>query len=69
MADSVINCKPTTKDIADALRYALSEEGKNKAASVHNPYGAGDTAKLVCETIHQYVLADSHTLKKIFHDL
>ncbi len=69
MADSVINCKPTTKDIADALHYALSEEGKNKSASVHNPYGAGDTVKLVCETIHQHVLADSHPLKKIFHDL
>jgi len=69
MADSVVNCKPTTKDIAGALHYALSEEGKNKAASTNNPYGAGDTAKLVCETIHQHVLADSHTLKKAFHDL
>jgi hypothetical protein len=41
----------------------------NTAASTNNPYGAGDTAKLVCETIHQHVLADSHTLKKAFHDL
>lgn len=69
MADSVINCKPTTKDITDALHYALSEEGKNKAVAAHNPYGAGETAKLVCETIHQYVLADSQTLKKAFYDL
>jgi GDP/UDP-N,N'-diacetylbacillosamine 2-epimerase (hydrolysing) len=69
MADSVINCNPTTKDIAGALHYALSEDGKNKAASTHNPYGAGDTAKQVCEAIHKYVLADSHTLKKVFYDL
>jgi len=69
MAESVINCKPNIKDIARALHYALSKEGKNKAVATHNPYGAGDTAKLVCETIHQYFLADSHTLKKAFYDL
>jgi GDP/UDP-N,N'-diacetylbacillosamine 2-epimerase (hydrolysing) len=69
MAESVINCLPNAKDICDTLQFALSEEGKKKAAMSSNPYGAGDTARMICDLIHQYVVDDTHTLKKVFYDL
>ncbi len=69
MADSVINCKPTTKDIADALRYALSEEGKNKADATHNPYGGDDVSSKIVYVLNKFLSSAAVDLKKSFYDL
>jgi GDP/UDP-N,N'-diacetylbacillosamine 2-epimerase (hydrolysing) len=69
MADSVINCKPTTKDIADALHYALSEEGKNKAASIHNPYDGDDVSSKIVYVLNKFLSSAAVDLKKSFFDL
>lgn len=69
MADSVVNCHPTVSDILEALQFALSNEGKRKAASTVNPYRAYETSELICELIRQYLFNGSHSLKKEFYDL
>ena len=66
-ADTVIDCKPTTDDITQAIRKALSDEVQAEAATCENPYAKPDTAKTVKDIVKAADL--SSVLKKSFHDL
>jgi UDP-hydrolysing UDP-N-acetyl-D-glucosamine 2-epimerase len=61
---SVINCKPETADILNAIKEAF----KKDCSHVENPYGAGDSAKKIVAELRR--VADYRTLlKKQFYDI
>lgn len=68
-ADSVINCKPETSEILEAINLALSEEFQRKAKQTVNPYGDGHTSDKVVESIKEFLLKQRIDLKKEFYDL
>lgn len=49
--NSVISCGDSRKDISDAIRYALSAEGKKRAAESINPYYQPDTLDKMVDAI------------------
>lgn len=69
MADGVINCNSTTKDLVRALHYALSEEGWNKAVATHNPYGGDDVSSKIVYVLNEFLSSVAVDLKKPFNDL
>ena len=50
-ATSVIHCGDTANEIAHAIAFALSEEGRRKAAETENPYFKRDTASRIAEIL------------------
>jgi len=68
-ADSVINCKPITKEINRALSVALSDEFKIKARKTVNPYGDGDTSDKIVSILNDRILNNIINIQKRFHDL
>ncbi|WP_066055895.1 UDP-N-acetylglucosamine 2-epimerase [Robertmurraya korlensis] len=68
-AGSVINCEPITSDIESAISLALSNEFKNRASNVTNPYGDGNTSMKVISTIKDYLLNKKINLKKPFYNI
>lgn len=67
-ADSVINCEPVKEDIERAIGLALSDEFKEKARNVVNPYGSGNTSGRIVETVKEFLLKDKVNMKKRFYD-
>jgi len=67
-AESVINCEPVKANIQKAIEFALSEEFENIARNQVNPYGDGNTSKMIVETIKDYIINKKINLKKKFHD-
>ena len=63
-AESVINCKPTQRDIERALKKALKFEG-----TVVNPYGGGNTSDKMVKIIKKTFYGKKIDLKKVFYDL
>lgn len=68
-ADSVINCEPVESELSAAMDKALSEEFKEIAATVVNPYGDGNTSCKVAEIMVQKLVAEKVELKKKFYDI
>ncbi|MBC3888243.1 UDP-N-acetylglucosamine 2-epimerase (hydrolyzing) [Acetobacterium paludosum] len=68
-ADSVINCDPKSVEIEKAIDVALTEEFKNKAKNVINPYGDGNTSDKIIDNLRELILNDKIDLKKKFYDL
>ncbi|MDT4763428.1 UDP-N-acetylglucosamine 2-epimerase [Sphaerochaeta sp. PS] len=68
-AGSTINCEPTSVDIERAITYALSEECKEKAKTVENPYGDGNSSELIASCIKRVLSEETIDLKKQFFDL
>ncbi len=66
-ASSVINCEPSRRSIAAALKKLYSAEFQAGLSSVSNPYGAGGASEKVVEILKHHSL-DGIT-KKVFHDL
>lgn len=66
-ADSVINCEPTSKSIADAMARLYDPVFQTRLSQVCNPYGEGGASEKVVNTIKSCDL-DGIT-KKVFHDL
>lgn len=66
-ADSVIDCPPRREAIAQALRRASSPEFIAAAATVKNPYDAGDASESVVRILEQTDLRSLST--KQFFDL
>ncbi len=67
-ADSIINCKPTIADLERAIKYALSDECKQKVKTVHNPYGNGNSSDLIASKVKSLLNEDTIYLKKTFYD-
>lgn len=68
-AESVINCAPDCADILRALKLADSEEFREKAALVKNPYGDGNTSQKIAKTIEKILCSGGVDIKKSFYDL
>lgn len=68
-ADSIISCEPMRKEIQCSIERALSSEFQEIAKNAKNPYGDGDTSRLIVSTIKQYLKDGRIDLKKKFFDL
>lgn len=64
-ATSVRHCGPTAPEIAAALRWAVSPEGRQAARDTINPYGSGRAAETILEVLATAPLPASRP----FHDL
>lgn len=68
-AASVISCKPEEGDIRRAVDIALSQEFREKAKKVTNPYGDGRTSDKVAGIIKDFLINRKIDLKKKFYDI
>ncbi len=66
-AESVIHCGDTSKEISDAISFALSKEGREKARRADNPYMKPDTARNIADSLVTFPLSTLST--KRFYDL
>jgi GDP/UDP-N,N'-diacetylbacillosamine 2-epimerase (hydrolysing) len=66
MADSVINCEPTSDSIRAALQTLYGAQFQARLASVRNPYGDGGASDKIVQLIKSAELGD--ILKKRFFD-
>ena len=66
-AESVIDCKPTTKSISDAIKKLYSLELQQKLKTVKNPYGFGGASDAIVKTLENISLKT--ILKKKFYNL
>lgn len=64
-AASVIHCAPRADDIAAALSRALSEEFRPVCQSARNPYGQGNAAAAIADTLSSFEASEP----KRFYDL
>jgi GDP/UDP-N,N'-diacetylbacillosamine 2-epimerase (hydrolysing) len=67
-AESIINCKPETGEIAAALRRAFSDGFREKIRHIPNPYGDGNTSEKILDVIRDFLLNEKVDLKKRFYD-
>ncbi|WP_304506370.1 UDP-N-acetylglucosamine 2-epimerase, partial [Duncaniella muris] len=63
---SVIHCGDSMQEIADALAYALSDEGRRLAREAENPYYRPDTLDVIVKAIAETPLQTLQTKK--FYD-
>lgn len=66
-ADSVIDCKPSCKEILQSCEYAMSGEFQAILQNVKNPYGEGGASQKALEILKSYPLEG--ILKKAFYDV
>ena len=66
-AGSVIDCKPTTKSISDAIKKLYSLELQQKLKTVKNPYGSGGASEAIVKTLENISLKT--ILKKKFYNM
>jgi len=66
-AESVIDCKPTTKSISDAIKKLYSSEVQQKLKTVKNPYGSGGASEAIVKTLENISLKT--ILKKKFYNM
>ena len=66
-AESVIDCKPTTKSISDAIKKLYSLEFQQKLKTVRNPYGSGGASEAIVKTLENISLKT--ILKKKFYNM
>jgi GDP/UDP-N,N'-diacetylbacillosamine 2-epimerase (hydrolysing) len=66
-AESVIDCKPTTKSISDAIKKLYSLEFQQKLKAVKNPYGSGGASEAIVKTLENISL--KNILKKKFYNM
>ncbi len=65
-SDSVIQCGDTAAEIAAAIKYALSPEGRDRARRAENPYYQPDTVSIMVNAIMNFDVANP---QKKFYDL
>ena len=66
-ADSVFNCKTDKQSVLKGLDIVLSEEFRQKAAAIHNPYDKEGTAQAMFNVIRTYPLDSLN--QKHFYDI
>lgn len=69
MADSVICCDPKADEIQAAMRYAVSPEGKTRAAHALCPFGNGKTSERIANIILSFLDTSEKNMKKSFYDV
>jgi len=68
MAGSVINCQARKKNIATAIKKALSPSFISLCQRIKNPYGDGKTAKRIVRIISEHI-NNIHHIRKVFKDI
>ena len=66
---SIINCKPSEKDIEKALKKSKSESYKKILEESHNPYEGDCPSKTMLKLIKKTFYGKTIDLKKSFYDL
>lgn len=66
-AESVITCNPDQKSITDAIELALSDNFQEKLLHSTNPYGEGNSSKMIVEAMLN--TSFENILKKKFYNL
>lgn len=69
IADSVISCDSTIKEIVGAMRKALSEEFQQQAKYVESPFGDGNTSSKIYEKIVEFLSKRKDDFQKSFYDM
>lgn len=64
-AESVLNCAPSEDEIVSTIRRAVSAEFSEQCTDMTNPYGNGDAARRIVETLER----TAAFIPKRFHDL
>lgn len=67
MAKSVILCNSKITEIVDAVKVATDHEFLKSIQNVENPYGCGNSSKMIVKTLEEINL--SHLLSKDFFDI
>ncbi len=67
--ESIIDCGVNSLQIEKAVEIALSQKMKEKVKNIENPYGEGDTSKLIVEVLKKYLNNKSISLQKKFYDI
>jgi GDP/UDP-N,N'-diacetylbacillosamine 2-epimerase (hydrolysing) len=65
-ADSIINCEPTHKSIADAIKRLYSSAFKEQLSKANNPYGEGGASDKILRLLKGQVTTE--LIKKVFYD-
>ena len=65
---SVINCKPTKKDIIESINLGLSESFRKKLEKSSNPYGNKNSSIEIVKILKK-VLVNENLVKKRFYNL
>lgn len=68
-SESIINCRPDTDSIIEAIRTALSVEHKKVCREVVSPYGTGHAAEQIAAKVIETVNNGRIDLRKKFYDL
>ena len=68
-AESVIDCETRREDILMAIDEAMLPEFKCIAEKAKNPYGTGETSRMICEQIEAFLEEGKINLKKSFYDI
>ena len=66
-AESIIDCKPTTKSISVAIKKLYSSEFQQKLKTIQNPYGSGGASEAIVKTLENISLKT--ILKKKFYNM
>lgn len=66
---SIINCKPDTCSICNAIEKALESEFRELSRGVISPYGDGNTSRRIAEKIIDTVKNNKIDLMKKFYDI
>ncbi|MDC3200282.1 UDP-N-acetylglucosamine 2-epimerase [Porticoccaceae bacterium] len=66
-ATSIINCEPSTKNIANAINILYSSSFQTDLSQVRNPYGEGGASENVVSILKK--ISITNIVKKTFYDL
>lgn len=67
-AESIIDCEPNRKSIAEAIQHARTKEFRELSYKAVNPYGEGKTSELIIKEVKSF-LAEQSGICKHFYDL
>ena len=68
-SESILNCKPDTASIVEAMHKAMCPEFRKICAAVVSPYGDGHAAQRIAEKAVAVLRSGEIDLKKKFFDL
>ena len=68
-AESIINCNAVASEIAGAVKEAMSDEFRMRAAKSVYPYGDGHASEMIIAALHEWLDNERIDLKKEFYDL
>lgn len=65
--ESILNCGNNANSIIEAIKYALTNEMKEKCRNTVSPYGNGNAAVNIAKKIHEVLQEETIDLKKSFY--